>query len=505
MKGELVLVDSVSSDEEIFEISVSPQDFSMNVYVDDENTLEKQLKNRKTFDYCMKALEEYWELDGEVNEDVLKDKEYIEKHFDNLLDSVEYIKLSFNEHDNMDFIRKNPIILTKKIVLNEMLDITDYDKLMSLMNEYKDVVDKIYVSLSGNSNYVSLITCYKTMTKIKEQAEKIKKLELSPMETIMYVYDQVRNRVYEHENKDESRFKSRDLSEVMFGDKIVCAGYSNIFTVLLDYIGIKSSRVILVDKNDSRSGHARNVVYVKDDKYDIDGVYYFDPTWDSKGKNETNEFLNRYSYFAKTKKYMDDNTSSVLEDKIFSEYSPNMDETIKEIIMEKNCEDLLPYANTLNYMSSLVTHTRLVNPMTISPLSPFFGSFDKEEFLSKFEMIFPKFNKEIPAETMLKIFNNVRKIEYYQNPELYPYSLGDMYNTCMNSNWQFADRHLDSSTKVLEIVFNTKKEIDPDENFKNYGYESGIFKEFTQVKLAKTLRLACDKKIDMVTSLKGNE
>ena len=244
MKGELVLVDNVFSEENEFEIGTSAQDFCLHIYVDDEETFEKQLKNRKSFDYCMNALEEFWLLNGEVNKDQLKEKEYISEHFDNILDSVEYIKLSFDELDNKEFIKKNPLVLSKKIVLSERLDITDYDKLMGLMNEYKEIADKVYVSLTGNTNYVSLLNCYKTMSEIKKQAKEIIKLGLSPMETIMYVYDQVRNRVYTFENEDESCFKSRDLSEVMFGDKIVCAGYANLFNGLLHYIGIENFDIV---------------------------------------------------------------------------------------------------------------------------------------------------------------------------------------------------------------------------------------------------------------------
>ena len=64
----------------------------------------------------MNCLEEFWTLDGETNEDMVKEKEYITRNFDNLLDSVEFIKLSFEEQDNVNFIRKNPLILTKKLL-----------------------------------------------------------------------------------------------------------------------------------------------------------------------------------------------------------------------------------------------------------------------------------------------------------------------------------------------------------------------------------------------------
>ena len=475
MKGELVLVDNVFSEENEFEIGTSAQDFCLHIYVDDEETLMKVFN---------------------IYKDQLKEKEYISEHFDNILDSVEYIKLSFDELDNKEFIKKNPLVLSKKIVLSERLDITDYDKLMGLMNEYKEIADKVYVSLTGNTNYVSLLNCYKTMSEIKKQAKEIIKLGLSPMETIMYVYDQVRNRVYTFENEDESCFKSRDLSEVMFGDKIVCAGYANLFNGLLHYIGIENFVVNLIDEDNPQIGHARNVIYVKDDKYGIDGVYYFDPTWDSKRKNETNEYLYRYTYFAKTRKFMDDNNPYNLEDSIFSTYSVDMDKKIKKIIEEGKYERLKPYTKSLNYMSHLVTNSSLINPMHVFPISPMYGQFDKEEFLTKFGEVFSKFNKEIPAETMLKVFNNVRKIEYYQNPEHYPYSLEDTYKTCIRSNWQFADKHLDERAKVMQIVFGEEAKIDQIDNFKNYGHESGLFKEIEQVRLAKVLKFVCDKKKD---------
>lgn len=494
MKGELVLVDSVFSKENEFQLSASAQDFCMNIYVDDECTLEHQLKNKKSFDDCMEVYIEYRESDGSFTEEEEKQIRYISDNFDNLLDSVEYIKLCFSELDNKEFIKKNLIVLSKKIVINEFLDITDYDKLMKLIEEYDDIKEKIYVSLGGNNNYVSLLDCYKTMNTIKEQTNEIKKLGLSPMETIMYVYDQVRNRVYTSETEDETSFKSRDLTEVMFGDKIVCAGYANIFNTLLHYIGIKNSVVHLKDINESNCGHARNVIYVQDEKYDIDGVYYFDPTWNSRRKNETNEYLYRYTYFAKTRKFMDDDKNYDFEDTFCPKYSIDMVKKIKRIIKEGKYEQLMPYYKSINYMSGLVKHTSLINPVEIFPMSPKYGQFNADEFLPEFEEVFSKFNKELPAETMLRVFNNVRKIEYYQNPEWYPYSLDDMYKTFVRSNWQFADKYLDKRAKLLCNIFGEEVEIKPVDNFKNYGLETDLFKEMEQVRLAKVLQKVLEKK-----------
>ena len=94
-----------------------------------------------------------------------------------------------------------------------------------------------------------------------------------------------------------------------------------------------------------------------------------------------------------------------------------MDKKIKKIVEDGKYDRLMSYTKSLNYMSGLVTHTSLINPMNVMPMAPMYGQFDTKEFLDKFELVFSKFNKELPAETMLKVFNNVRKIEYYQNPE----------------------------------------------------------------------------------------
>ena len=494
MKGELVLVDCIYYEEPEFQIKASKQDFSLEIYVDEEKTLEKQLKNKNEFNRCMHDLEVYFSIFDEPNEEVMREKNYIKEHFDNLLDSVEYIKLAFDELDNEEFIKKNPLVLTKKIVLLEFLDITDYDRLMKLMDKYADIMDKIYVSLNGNADYISLMDCYKTMNAIKQQADGIKQLGLSPMETIMYVYDIVRNRVYTLENEDESYHKSRDLKDVIFGDKIVCLGYANIFRALLDYLGIENYIVHLNDKNNINRGHARNIAYIKDDKYDIDGVYYFDPTWNSKKENETNEYLYRYSYFAKTRKYMDDDKTYDFEETSCPLYSIDMDKKIKKIIDSEDYEKLKPYISTMNYMSLLVTGTSLISTVYIMPDSPLYKQFNPKKILTTFEEAFNKYNKEIPAETMLRIFNNVRKLEYYQHPELYPYSAPDLYKTWCRSNWQFTDEHLSKTDRFFKGILKEDFDLEPFDNFKNYGHESGLFKDIEQVRLTKVLRLVADKK-----------
>lgn len=506
MKIELVLVDSIDEDGSEFELSVYPFN-NFNIYVNEEKTLEKQLKNRESFDRCMNIRnkfndEFYEEFDEEIDEEFnlkLKQRDdYICQNFENILDSVEFIKLSFSTLNPRKFINDNPIVLSKKIVLDEELRITDYDKLLELMKEYEDIIDNVYINLVGNRDYVSLIDCYKTINAVKKQAEDIKKLNLSPMETIMYVYDLVRNRVYTHELEDESATKSRDLKEVMFGDKIVCLGYANYFSALLYYLGIYSDIVLLYEKENgiNVSGHARNLVYVKDSKYDIDGVYYFDPTWDSKKKENNNTYLYRYNYFAKTRSFMDNDKNHKFDDQKFPLYSKDMYNEIRKIINEGNYEKLLPYVQSVNYMSFIVGEDRLLDRMHLHPISPRYGKFDSKKFLRKFKKVFVKFDKELPAEVMIPLLNNVRKIEYYQNPDWYLYSSDDIYKTFMVSKWKFKDEHYSEKIKLMIAIFGdeVKDKINPAEIFGNYGFSEGLFEDVEHVRLAKVLHKVLDKK-----------
>ena len=478
MKGELLLVDEIMCDEEEFSMSIASADFSLCIYVDKEKTLEKQLKNKETFKKCMNYEKEIDEMFGNTPK---KDREYVEKNFDYLLDSVEYIRLNFETNLEKDFIKNNPMILTKKIVLNECLKTTDYDKVIMLLNEYEEIIDSIYVNFEDNNNYVSLIDCYKTINAIKKQADEIANLKMSPIETIMYVYDQVRNRVYTSENSNETAFKSRDLSEVLFGDKIVCVGYANMFHATLSNLGIENHVVDLDRKEINSHGHARNVIYVKDKKYNIDGVYYFDPTWDSKRKENDNTYLYSYKCFLKTKDQMEKNENYEFIDTKIPMYSEDLYEQIESIIKSGEYYKLSNYVQSINYMTQIVEGNPLIKIWELNQI-------DEKSFLEKCKKIISKFKQEISAETMICLLKNVRKIEYYQNPKWYPYSRNDLGTTTLISDWEFKKEHLDQNERLINSIFEMDKIRYKKINFINYSDEIEIAKEIEQVKFTKVLQ-----------------
>ncbi len=105
--------------------------------------------------------------------------------------------------------------------------------------------------------------------------------DLSPAERICYAYDLIKSYVYREcqENYENSRY----IHSIVDTGYIVCVGYSKFLAQLLKEVGIKAHTIgtSVPLKDGTMAGHERNLIEIKDDKYDINGIYAFDCTWDS--------------------------------------------------------------------------------------------------------------------------------------------------------------------------------------------------------------------------------
>ena len=113
-------------------------------------------------------------------------------------------------------------------------NIHDYNKTadivypLTLDGYYEALTDSSCKSLflvEGNSELITIDELKKTIDYISEVVRKIKRHNLSPLEEIIYAYDISKNRIYLEEGHDERKSKSRDITKVLFGDKIVCTGF----------------------------------------------------------------------------------------------------------------------------------------------------------------------------------------------------------------------------------------------------------------------------------------
>lgn len=309
----------------------------------------------------------------------------------------------------------------------------------------------------------------------------------------MYVYDIVRDKVYAEVDENEDKNISRNLSSVLLGNKIVCVGYAKIFRTILEKLGISSHEVYLYYPN-KNGGHARNEVYIKDEKYAVDGVYYFDPTWDSKKSENDNTYLFSYRYFAMTKVAMGLMDKGRLIDRIFPYFSDDIADEFEEIIkegLEKVPEEMI---KSINYMTSLVYNKYLIDKTRYilyrQGIIKSLLEVNTDEVIEELIPLVEYFNKPLSANILLKVLYNVRKQQYYANP----FGLNEFYKTIIESRWHF------EMTGMQKLAYEIAKPKEKGRIISNqmveYSQNTDLYRDIERVKFAKTLRRIYNNKKD---------
>ena len=185
---------------------------------------------------------------------------------------------------------------------------------------------------------------------LNETANDLNLKKLSPFEKIMAAYFKVTSRVYNEENYEKEHFaKSRSVYGILNSQKIVCVGFSEWLSAILDLTGDENIKVyqngVQVSKDNKTlyGAHRNTVIYVKDKKYNLDGYYYVDSTWDTTTiQNKTEFALNNFMLpLNDINEYRD----YIRSDAMFL-YLPDMEENDNQIIKfnhlkrkAKNIED----------------------------------------------------------------------------------------------------------------------------------------------------------------------
>lgn len=239
--------------------------------------------------------------------------------FDITLDS-----LKENKIENLRFLPDNAIINIITFDYNH-----DYseEEILTLISEKLDILDKlnkkfiVKIPVDKRSIFQKLFkTNYNNLDliikndlyeypyqqyleeekKLDSMVEPIKNANLSPLEKYIAVYNIVKNFKPYKENTENPEY-SRYLRYILDNKYMVCVGYAKLLEVLLDKVGISTQHLsvsvdtsykkgfTLEEKPVEYAGHARVIVNLDDDKYNIHGLYMSDPTWDN---NLENNYLN---------------------------------------------------------------------------------------------------------------------------------------------------------------------------------------------------------------------
>lgn len=427
-------------------------------------------------------------------------------HEEDLLTETEVIVLDFDINKSTKYLEQNKELYNKKIVINASI-YDDFNK--EEVSKIIKNIPNLYIKIEQNSELITFEEFVKTKEIIDNKVKEIETFNFSPLEQIMYAYDIAKDHIYKEDNKGENENVSRNLTSVLLGDKIVCVGYAEVFNTILNKLGIKSN-IVALDNIEKKPGHAINTVYIKDEKYNINGVYYFDPTGDRKKDENSVLHMLQYKYFARTisqrdlleKKLVDRQT------KVITPYikMPSPEEASLKIVRDISdllfyyevfgeshvLEKLVDIIKSINHLSSLSESPEKIKTyLTIPSERGKLLDTLQTQIKPKVENTLKYFMKPINVDTLIKALYNVRKQQYYNNPEKYPFSKEDFLTAILKSNWLFDETIKDIKEKRIK---NEEIKDKQEKYYLDYLGDTALEKDISRVKLVRTLKTISEKK-----------
>lgn len=387
--------------------------------------------------------------------------------------------------DVAEYLRRNPQLLDKKIILAEQLEL-DKDTAIRLKDVFKDFPN-IKLRVNGNSELISLTQYEDTVNAIDNLVDKVSRYNYSPLEQLILAYDLIRDRFYVKEDDSEDYSVSRDLTSSLLGNKIVCVGFANIFDAVCRKLNIQSTIFLLNNRKDTSTGHARNMIFLQDEKYGIEGLYFFDPTFDCK-KDSNNNFLFSYRYFAKDYIEMNELSRYTYIPKDFKLF----DEDYFDLLMDK-CEKLtgdLALAFRLLTDFRINTLLKFVGRETIEPLD---SEYEPVNIVDAAYDIKCLAENSIGAEKFLKALYTVRKNQYYEEPSKYMFDVQTLTKIITNSRFRADDSTELSLLAAMGFNYYYGKESS-EEKVKKFIKDNNLDVDIGRIKLTRLLRTIYDRK-----------
>lgn len=422
-----------------FFVSLMPNRTNFVVFLDfDNDNLLEKLKNR---DLIINEVTNNSFLDTGEAEEFLKNI----FEYENLTDFFDCVDLDTslgNFKIQVKMLDENPWIKTKKIILTS--DEITLKEAISAANKYPELKDNLLFLIKGNDDYISYENVLKMHNLLLNYCEVIKSCGLkSKIEQIMLAYDIVKNLVYK--SFDETGEEIKIIDEAI-DTKSSQYKFSLVFFELLNYLNINSKILFQVSEN-GKTKLSRNAIYVKDDEYDIDGIYLFDPFFDCvKGAYEK-KYPVLYNYFLKTS----DEVLACDQEKIPWKKIKPMEKVQGCELGNLTLDDIQALGGEkwkhIEFLYETILGRRLdfVRDILTSDEK------EKKKLIENIEKFESLMHKPIKTETRLSIFDKVRRAEYYYNINSLDYNVDDMLHAMEESGWNF-------SLDDISLKYLTKKD-----------------------------------------------
>lgn len=195
------------------------------------------------------------------------------------IEDIKKIKNIFLEISKLN-IKPNILIRLHKLCELDLMDIGNYKNLT-----FRIVIDD-YTYNYEELNMMNL--------ELKKYLTNIVNESMSPYEKYISIYNFVRKykkykiieqpKLIDLSQLINNKHQSSSLKYILENDYIDCRGFSYLLQTMLNMVGIESVEFGFdVYKNDGSKlgGHARTLINIDDDKYDLHGIYISDATWDA--------------------------------------------------------------------------------------------------------------------------------------------------------------------------------------------------------------------------------
>lgn len=399
----------------------------------------------------------YKDLDPDYEFMDMDTKYYLElqRLLPDLENNIDTIVLSSNADSVISFLNNNKDLKDISIVVrNDGYKTADLKKLKPYLDEFS-ISFKAY----NDPNQYTYEEMYNATKILENWEDEIRQGDFSPLEIAIYAYDLIRDKEYKLENENMDWTQSRKIVPILNSDYIVCAGYVELYRELLSRFDIPVMDYTLLRKDDDRKGHSIAQVYIKDPKYNIDGVFYCDPTANRKKKDNT--FLYVYHDFLKPRdKFLES------KDKYIDVTIPLTINNLKirmENVVKGNENFTL---NTMNYINKLYRfpagksfYSSSVVMARITKNDEIFKKDNKE----KTSKLFSYYEQEIFAETFLSALYEVKKQQHELNQEKCRFDINAFLFACKNANFEF--KNPDPCVALMKAITGKTSEKDVISNF----------------------------------------
>jgi len=308
------------------------------------------------------------------------------------------------------------------------------------------------ISFTKDLMYCSIDEIENTYEIINEIVRRVQKYEFSPAESLLYVYDIVRT------NFGCDKKYNKMMKNIIKKYSEPSTFYGCLFHQVLDRIKINNILTVGDFKYSNFNSYDRvmNIVYLKDEEKEIEGIYYFDLTFNSRyafektfpgGMGEDvyfSQFLNNYSSFCRTKEEMEYDLGLEEDSILGMADSRFIYEKLKPSFEENGVKGIFDFMFTINQLSTLVEGEKLLD------LKRGIKPDEVEEVMNSVSEYISLMDRELSAEKFLDVLFSVRKVEYVEKGNIFPLDIESLKDCLLNSSFEFASLNgqiIDADTK----------------------------------------------------------